>query len=95
MCVPHYAYPPGTRLPPQQRQRLSRAVERVDAPVPRRGNQEPPELSRLAPHAGGTGKEGYARSDDPRSYRIWAISTTNAIIATTFDLALLGGRALR
>jgi hypothetical protein len=42
-------------------------------------------LSRLAPHAGGTGRQCYVGQNDPRRYRNGAISTNHAIRAKNFD----------
>ena len=68
------AQPRGPRPPYQQRQRLSRPAQGMEAPLPRRRHQEP-----------GMGRPGHSAKLDPRRHRDGALSTDNVIRASPVD----------
>src|SRR3954469_12573069 len=78
------AQPASTRFPHQQRQCLPQPPQGMAASLPWRRDEEPGQLSRLAPHSGGIGPKDHARGFYLRSYRIRPISTINAIGAIQY-----------
>src|SRR5208337_542532 len=77
----------GARSPHQQRERLPRPAEGVDAALPWRRHQEPSELSELAANDRGPLKRlGPGRLDHGRR-RIGSISTEFDIRANQFEFA--------